>query len=187
MMATPVGHSLAGYAIYRFLGPSEDGRSARLLVAVVTANAPDLDFVPGILVGAPATYHQGMSHSLAFAAAAGVIGAVMLGAVTGTVARTGFVLSFLCYSSHLALDLFGPDARPPYGIPLFWPLTDHTFLSPVPLLLGAQHVSRTSASTGDWVSAVLTLHNVAALGLEIVVILPCVLLAWRCPRAKASR
>src|SRR5437660_9709228 len=135
MMATPVGHSLAGYAIYRFLVPGEDRRSALLLVAVVTANAPDLDFVPGIIAGAPAMYHQGVSHSLAFAAAAGVIGAVMLRAAAGTVARIVFLLGFLCYSSDLVLDLFGPATRPPYGIPLFWPLTDHTFLSPVPLLL----------------------------------------------------
>jgi LexA-binding, inner membrane-associated putative hydrolase len=95
MMATPVGHSLAGYAIYRFLVPGEDHRPALLLVAVGMANAPDLDFVPGILAGAPATYHQGGSHSLAFAAAAGVTGAVMLHAVVGTVARSGFLLGFL--------------------------------------------------------------------------------------------
>jgi len=179
MMATPVGHSLIGYAIYHFLVPREDHQPALLLVAVVTANAPDLDFVPGILAGAPAMYHQGVSHSLAFAAVAGVTGAMMLRAVAGTVARLGFLLCFLCYASHLVLDMFGPDARPPYGIPLFWPLTDHTFLSPVPLLLGVHHASRTSASTGEWVNAVLTLHNVAALGLETVLVLPFVLLARR--------
>jgi len=178
-MATPVGHSLIGYAIYRFLIPREDLQPALLLAAVVTANAPDLDFVPGILAGAPAMYHQGVSHSLAFAAVAGVTGAMMLHAVAGTIARLGFLLCFLCFASHLVLDMFGPDARPPYGIPLFWPISDHTFLSPVPLLLGAQHVSRTSASTGEWVNAVLTLHNVAALGLEIVLALPFVLLARR--------
>ncbi|HEY7045220.1 MAG TPA: metal-dependent hydrolase, partial [Nocardioidaceae bacterium] len=117
--------------------------------------------------------------SLAFAAAAGVTGAVMLHAVAGTGARLGFLLGFLCFASHLVLDMFGPDARPPYGIPLFWPLADHAFLSPVPLLLGVHHVSRTSASTREWVNAVLTLHNVAALGLEIVLILPFLLLARR--------
>jgi inner membrane protein len=178
-MATPVGHSLAGYAIYRLLVPGEQRRSALLLVAVVMANAPDLDFVPGILVGAPAMYHQGVSHSFAFAAAAGVMGAVLLRAMAGRVAQMGFFLAFLCYSSHLVLDLFGRDARPPYGIPLFWPLTDHTFLSPVPLFLGVHHASRASSSTSEWVNSILTLRNVAALGVEIVLILPLVLLTWR--------
>jgi inner membrane protein len=179
MMATPVGHSLAGYAIYRFLVPGEDRRSALVLVTVAAANAPDLDFAPGILAGAPAMYHQGMSHSLTFAVAVGLIGAAILRAGQGTGARIGFLLGFLGYSSHLFLDLFGPDSRPPYGIPLFWPLTEHTVLSPVPLLLGVSHASHTSASTSEWVSNILTLNNVAALGLEIVLILPFVLLTRR--------
>jgi hypothetical protein len=49
----------------------------------------------------------------------------------------------------------------------------------VQLLLGVSHAGRTSASTGEWVHGVLTLYNVAALGLEIVVVLPFVLLARR--------
>jgi len=178
-MATPIGHSLAGYSIYRVLVPAEDRRPALVFFAAMMAIAPDLDFVPGILAGAPATYHQGVSHSLAFGVIAGAIGAVVLRAVAGTAARLGFLLGFLCYGSHLVLDLFGPDTRPPYGIPLFWPLSDHTFLSPVQLLLGVSHAGRTSASTGEWVKAVLALYNVAAVGLEIVLILPFVLLARR--------
>jgi len=178
-MATPIGHSLAAYAIYRVLVPAENRRAALLLCAAVMATAPDLDFVPGILTGAPATYHQGVSHSLAFGVVAGVTSAVALRAVAGTAARLGFLLGFLCYASHLVLDLFGADSRPPYGIPLFWPFSDHTFLAPVPLLLGVSHAGRASASTGEWVNAVLTLYNVAAVGLEIVLILPFVLLARR--------
>jgi membrane-bound metal-dependent hydrolase YbcI (DUF457 family) len=178
-MATPIGHSLAGYAIYRALVPAKDRRPALLFFAAVMATAPDLDFVPGILAGAPATYHQGLSHSLAFGVIAGVTSALVLRAIAGTAARLGFLLGFLCYASHLVVDLFGPDTRPPYGIPLFWPFSDHTFLSPVQLLLGVAHAGRTSASTGEWVNAVLTLYNVAALGLEIALILPFVLLARR--------
>jgi membrane-bound metal-dependent hydrolase YbcI (DUF457 family) len=143
------------------------------------AAAPDLDFVPGLLVGAPATYHQGLSHSFAFAVVAGVTGAIVLPFVASVTARLGFVVSFLCYASHLVLDLFGPDTRPPYGIPLFWPFSDHTFLSPVQLLLGASHAGHTSASTGEWINGVLTLYNVTALGLEVVLMLPFVLLARR--------
>jgi inner membrane protein len=185
-MATPIGHSLAGYAIYRALVPAEDRRPALALFAAAMAIAPDLDFVPGILAGAPATYHQGLSHSLALGIIAGLTGTVVLRAFADTTARVGFLLGFLCYASHLFIDLFGPDARPPYGIPLFWPLSDHTFLSPVPLLLGVSHAGRTSASTSEWLIAILSLYNVAAIGLEIALILPFVLLARR-RRAQPTR
>jgi inner membrane protein len=178
-MATPVGHSLAGYAIYRFLVSAKDRPAAFPLLAVAAANAPDLDFVPGILVGAPAMYHQEMSHSFAFAILAGGLGAVILRVVADTGARIGFALGFFGYSSHLIIDLFGPDnIRPPFGIPLFWPLTERTFLSPVPLFLGVHHAGRASSSTSEWMHGILTFHNVAAVGLEIVLILPFVLLTW---------
>jgi inner membrane protein len=178
-MATPIGHALAGYAIYRALVPAKTRQPALLVFAAAIATAPDLDFVPGLLIGAPATYHQGLSHSFAFAVVAGVTGAMVFRSVAGIAARLGFVVSFFCYASHLVLDLFGPDTRPPYGIPLFWPFSDHPFLSPVQLLLGASHAGRTSASTGEWMNGILTFYNVAALGLEALLMLPFVLLAGR--------
>jgi hypothetical protein len=52
-------------------------------------------------------------------------------------------------------------------------------LSPVQVFLGAHHVNTASASTGEWVRAVLTLQNVAAIGLEAVIMLPFLFLATR--------
>src|SRR5688500_4075005 len=78
-MATPVGHSLAGYAVYRSCAARESLRPMHaLLLCIVMANLPDVDFLPGILAGRPALYHQGITHSLAAAllvplAAAGLI------------------------------------------------------------------------------------------------------------------
>lgn len=179
-MATPIGHSLAGYAIYSFcVRHGQDRRPALLLLALVMANAPDLDFLPGILVGTPAAYHQGLSHSFALALIASVVVSVVLGTASRTPAHRVFVLGFLCYSSHLVLDLFGPDRRPPFGIPLFWPISAHTFLSPVQIFLGTRHANTASASTSEWVGSVLTLYNVAAIGLEAVIMLPFLFLATR--------
>jgi inner membrane protein len=179
-MATPIGHSLAGYVIYRFrVRHGQNRRPALLLLALLMANAPDLDFLPGILVGAPAAYHQGLSHSFALALIASVVVTAVLGTAFRTPARPVFVLGLLCYSSHLVIDLFGPDRRPPFGIPLFWPVSHLTFLSPVQVFLGAHHVNTTSASTSEWVTAVLTLDNVAAVGLEAVIMLPFLFLATR--------
>jgi inner membrane protein len=179
-MATPIGHSLAGYAIYRFwIRHSQDRRPVLLLLALVLANAADLDFLPGILAGTPAAYHQGVSHSFALALIASTLAAAVLRATFYMSAGPVFLLGFLCYSSHLVIDLFGPDLRPPFGIPLFWPVSDRTFLSPVPVFLGAHHVMTASASTSEWVREVLTLQNVAAVGLEVVIMLPFIFFAMR--------
>ena len=44
-----------------------------VLLFVLFANAPDLDFVPGILLGDPGAYHHGISHSLGFALMVAVV------------------------------------------------------------------------------------------------------------------
>ena len=51
-MPLPLAHSLAGAVVYK--GLDADGRFIawkRLLLAVVIAHLPDLDLIPGILVG----------------------------------------------------------------------------------------------------------------------------------------
>ena len=62
-MALCLAHATAGYLAYEALRPSGPHRPALLAGAVLMANAPDLDFLPGILVGAPAAYHRGVTHT----------------------------------------------------------------------------------------------------------------------------
>ena len=51
-MATPIGHAIAGYILYRFAKPTEAGERVGLIVLCATiAIAPDLDVIPGIIVG----------------------------------------------------------------------------------------------------------------------------------------
>src|SRR5688572_10631819 len=163
-MATPIGHSLAGL-VGVAAAPSRHVPPL-LLLAVVMANAPDLDFIPGLVVGRPALYHQGATHSLGGAAIASLAGALVLGRF-GVPFGAAFRVAVIAYSSHLALDLVGPDRRPPYGIPLFWPLSDAHFISPVPLLPGVHHAARTDTSTGDWLRGVLAARNLRAIALEV--------------------
>lgn len=179
-MATPIGHSLAGYVIYHFSCglPQTRGRLGLVLLCIVMANAPDLDFIPGLLMDRPALYHQGITHSLGFALV------VSLG--TAAVYRTRtksfpamFVLCFVSYLSHLVLDLFGPDGRLPYGIPLFWPISGERFISPVQVFLGFHHVGATSASRLEWIEGILDVYNLGAISLEIVLIAPFVFLGQR--------
>ena len=73
-MPLPVGHSLAGYLIY--LGAERDTSLYRwklILLYVFAANLPDLDILPGFLMGLPNRYHHGISHSLGFAILAGMV------------------------------------------------------------------------------------------------------------------
>jgi membrane-bound metal-dependent hydrolase YbcI (DUF457 family) len=64
-MATPLGHALAGYAVYNLAkAPQRSDGWGLPLLCVFMATAPDLDFLPGLLVGKPALFHQSITHSL---------------------------------------------------------------------------------------------------------------------------
>lgn len=135
------------------------------------ATAPDLDLIPGILQGQPILYHSGISHSFGFAVGLSLIMALILKWFGWSFRRT-LLMGLIAYSSHLLLDPLGPDGREPYGIPLLWPLSSETFLSPIPLLPGVHHANSSSASIAKVVSGVLSLHNVMAIGIEVLLIVP---------------
>ena len=180
-MATPIGHSLAGFAVTGVLPQRAALRS--LIPVVLMANAADLDFLPGIFVGMPALYHHGLSHSLGAAAIVSLLGALVMSRF-GVAPRAGFAVCFLAYASHLVLDLFAPDARPPFGIPLFWPLSDSYVAAPVTVLPGVHHAGRTDASVMEWVLGILVARNVGAIGIEVALFAP---LAWLAARRALRR
>jgi inner membrane protein len=187
-VATPIGHALAGYAVYRFSGPAPDaGRVSLLWLCVIMSVAPDLDFLPGIIMGRPALYHHGITHSLGFALLVSLTMAIFY-ALRGWSFPAIFMLSCFAYSSHLVLDFFGYDGRPPYGIPLFWPLSNEYFISPVPFLWGVHHVQSTSGSIAEWFDGIFSLHNLGAIALEIVFVAPFAWLAYmyRVKRSKQA-
>jgi len=174
-MATPLGHSLAGYAV-----ASRSGTSGYYFIGlcVLMANAPDLDFLPGLLTGAPALYHQGITHSIVFGCVVSLVAAAVHAYGGWPFLRIFYLCSF-SYLSHLLMVYFGPDGRPPYGIPLLWPMSDIYFISPVPLFLGMHHAGSAHASIQDWIRGVLDLRNFGAVALEIVLIAPFVFLRVR--------
>ncbi len=136
-MPFPIAHSLAGSTIYA--GLDADGSLVswrRLLLAVIIANAPDLDFIPGILIGIPHHFHQGATHSLTMvvlvAALAALVASVgrpwplMWKSKTKAVAGTALIVGLL-WASHMLLDLFTASWRRPSGLPLLWPFSDQRF------------------------------------------------------------
>ena len=177
-MATPLGHVLAGYAIYGFARAPKAGEQPGLAVlGIIMAVAPDLDLIPGLVMGQPALYHGGISHSLGFALLIS-LGVAGIFKMRGKVFLPVFVVGFLAYSSHLLLDWLGPDGRPPFGIPVFWPISNETFISPVPALPGVRHAGVTEASISEWIQGILSLHNVAAVLIEAALITPFIFLAY---------
>jgi inner membrane protein len=135
---SPVFHSFAGLALARLLpGPVSARHRLWLLGALVVAgNAPDLDFVPGILIGDPRYYHRGVSHTL-IAVAGFTLAAVLLArwVKQRSPVQLGLVLG-LAFLGHLLTDIFASwvDARS--GVAIAWPLSDVRLISPVPLFIG---------------------------------------------------
>jgi inner membrane protein len=171
-MASPVGHGLVGYAVYRATGGAgREDRRTLLWLCVFLAIVPDFDFIPGIFWGQPALYHRGVSHSLGVACALSFGAAVIYSLQRGTL-WADWGRFFLAYASHLLLDLFGPDRRPPYGLPLFWPLSDVHFLAPFQIFWGVRHAKATSATIDEWIAGLLDPSNLLAIGIEVIATLP---------------
>lgn len=178
-MATPIGHALAGYLVFSALANTkQENRGCLVSICVVMAVSPDLDFLPGIIKGQPALYHQGISHSLGFA-----IGIGLIGALVWDRRWRSFIVNWglfsMAYASHLVIDLFGPDLRPPYGIPLFWPISEIYYIAPFQIFWGVSHARNTSATLGEWISGVMDVYNLGAIAIEIIVILPLILIVKR--------
>ncbi len=189
-MASPVGHLLAGQIAYRAVGTAAGVRDRGLAwLCALAAIAPDLDFIPGILLGRPALYHQGASHSFLSA----LIVSIVLTAFFHRRARRFLVIAWLAifsaYVSHLGLDLLGPDRRPPYGIPLFWPWSAETYLSPVQVFPGVHHATRTGVVTGEWLARTLSARNLLGPVMECAVLGPPFLVAelWARRRARMAK
>ncbi|HWP91069.1 MAG TPA: metal-dependent hydrolase [Thermodesulfobacteriota bacterium] len=177
-MATPIGHSLAGLAVYGLLSPRNSRiQLSLILLCVFMANIPDFDFLPGILKGKPALYHQGITHSIGFALTVSLVATVVYRAISKRWSFSSvFILCFFSYLSHLIIDFFSPDAeRPPFGIPIFWPFSDDYFVSPVSVFLGVRHASATHASTVEWIRGIVDSHNLVAIALEVILIIPLIL------------
>ena len=148
-MATPYGHTLAGLSLFnlwypRAGFPQKKGALVYGLVAL-GASFPDLDFIPGLILGQGGRFHHGYSHSLGFAIGVSLLAAILVKWIRPgfTFIKTGgFVLCLIL--SHLILDFF---TEAPKGFPLFWPFTETKFLSSIPIL---PRVERTWGNPDLW-------------------------------------
>jgi membrane-bound metal-dependent hydrolase YbcI (DUF457 family) len=182
-MPTPVAHSLAGLAVH-FISPALRGRQRWLagMVVVALANLPDIDFIPGYLVGEPRAYHWGPTHSL--------LAALMAGVMAGTIARRHkqrftpwFAVAATAYASHVLLDLLlGPGAPQSVGLQVLWPFSAERFMAPVSLF-------RMFPASIQQVGPVAALFSRSVLPLirhELLVMVPVCLMFWTLGRLNGS-
>jgi membrane-bound metal-dependent hydrolase YbcI (DUF457 family) len=180
-MPSPLGHVLGGTAVYLAATNSESRSRLTLAVTLLGSIVPDFDFVPGVIIGEPAAFHHGISHSLPFAIffAALVFLIVCRFENMKTAVPTGIVAG-LVYASHLILDLVSvSEGR---GIPIIWPITTDRFGVNLQLLGHFQHGR---LAQGIW--SVVRWENLPALTRELTVLgIPLLLLFWREKRARST-
>jgi len=131
-MPTPVAHGFAGAILYTLPPWSQDPARewSGLALAGFAAVAADLDFLPGLLLGDPSRFHHGVSHSLGATLLFGLTMALIApSTLAGGYPRRALLWASL-YGSHLVMDFFAVDTSPPYGEPLFWPLSSQFLISP---------------------------------------------------------
>jgi inner membrane protein len=168
------GHVAAGLLTGRLHGGRRDGKQAAgerrpcswvtLLVFASLALLPDAD-VALVALGACDTGlggHRGASHSLPMALAIGLLAGAVARRLGWPVIRT-VVAATCAVASHAVLDILSADGR---GLPLFWPISDQRFASPVRLLSDAPRGL-----------ALLSVPGAVNVAIEILVFLPVVLYA----------
>jgi len=179
-LATPVGHALAGVAWGALVGGRRPwfGPWRDVMFFAALAMAPDLDFLPGLVIGRPEAFHHGVSHSLGFAL---LFGGLMAwwGARRGAPWRWG-LLGAGMYFLQVLLDWLTLDTSPPRGVPLWWPWSGHYFMAEPWLFDDVRR--RPLAWATLW-------HDIKAAGWEVVVLGPAagVALWWRGRGLRAAK
>jgi inner membrane protein len=142
-MPSPVAHSLIGAALgAAVLLPDTEGDSlarrlwrnrVALVGCVVLANAPDVDFLPGLWAGDLNAFHHGTTHSVAWALLVSAGLWLVARGASDKVRPVLLLFLFAILSSHLLADYLCADASPPRGLPLAWPFQRAWHVSPVSL------------------------------------------------------
>jgi inner membrane protein len=175
-MPSPVGHSLMGLIIYRATGRSMSLQYWQpMALYVLAANAADLDFLPGLLIGDLARFHHGPSHSISFAILFGVVSSLLFSR-----RLYAFLLSSGLYLSHVLLDYLVQDPSPPLGVPLFWPFSNEYYMASFAFFPRFDYAAMTLPG---FLSATFTFHNLVTVSTEILFLLPLLIFVSLCEKS----
>jgi len=122
-MPLPLAHGLLGATAAAATLPRETPPPSlrrALLLAALLGVCPDFDYLLNLFPALGGGWHHGFTHSLAFAALAGLFAAAV-----SRQRRRAFVAAFLLAAvSHTLLDLLLTESR---GVELFWPFSARRF------------------------------------------------------------
>lgn len=153
---TPVGHTIVGI----WIGTSIEKKNSikYLLFYTIIASLPDFDIVFGFILWGKTgvNIHQLYTHNLSF-----VLIITLLTFFLSKKDKKITLFVFFALLSHLILDLFVIDKKPPIGIMLFFPFSLKLFN--IPILSGVNKSS---------FKALFSLHNLKAVIVEIIILSP---------------
>jgi membrane-bound metal-dependent hydrolase YbcI (DUF457 family) len=140
-MPSPLVHITSGHFLYRLYREKLPVRLKQvvgiptvLLTLAGSSLLPDLDVIPGVLLGDFRRFHNTASHSLF----AGVLSAVVIASAAARKRKDAWIAwfsaSLLAYELHLFFDLFTGER----GLMLFWPFASTRYIAPVKLFYGVQ-------------------------------------------------
>jgi len=126
-MATPLGHSMMGVAIYLVTVRSSEWsrRWGWLLLVVLFSAFADIDYFPALFgrLGLANSLHRGITHTVLFAAGTTTLYLVVAGALRRKLMWKPALILLVAYLIHLILDIFAEDGKAPYGIAPFYPFS----------------------------------------------------------------
>ncbi len=182
-MPSPVGHSMIGLAIglgfavprgtpWRQWAVAARRHRAALLLGVILGNAPDIDYVPGVLTGDLNAFHHYYTHTLGWVMLVAIATWMIWRAVQPDIAVRHFAFVSACLFSHLLADWATRDTSWPYGIMLWWPFSREHVIAAVPVFWNWMKA--------DW-GEVFMIRNLFVMGAELLVTLPLVtlVLLWK--------
>lgn len=170
-MPSPVGHALIGFAAANLILRRKVYQSiAWMLFVVFAANAADLDFIPGWILGDINRFHHGISHSIGMSLFFAWSCYLVSRWFTDQTKQV-FLLALVLYCSHLLSDYLGVDAVEPYGAPFLWPLSQDYYLAPVQIFRAVEHgnVGETPITVFD---KIFSVKNVIAVCVEVFIVVP---------------
>ena len=175
-MPSPVGHSLIGLAVgLAWLLPRGPRAGlGELLRAcgpyvpwlLLAANLPDLDYLPGLLVGELNRYHHLYTHTLGWVLVTSALMAAGWRRFQPVSYGRCFLLLVMLQASHLLADMFTADGRAPFGIMALWPL--HAGYLQADIALFPMPRKATVGEMFQW-------YNVGVMAREALVALPLLL------------
>lgn len=168
-MPSPLGHSLLGVCLavwvgFRALiGPGLlEGVRTRwkwFVAALVLANLPDIDYIPGLFYGDWNLFHHDYTHTAGWCLLVSAGGSLLLHAFRPGTPFSWHLLLWVAPLSHILLDVCSEDHSTPRGVMLLWPMTEARFILPHPLFLNLEKNS---------IGEIFQWHNVKALLLEMM-------------------